>query len=296
MESTGHEQTLQHPLPLARGAWVNCVLCTLIDVIGHGLSMSTMVTYPLSLNITLPEIGGVTAGGMASRAVGGVALAVLSDRLSGRWAIVLNNAGSSLAYLVTALASYASAAAGAALLVFVIGRVLGGLFGGSFWLIIGLVTKFTKSEGLLKSRVNVLFVTWAVVPVVFNPLGALLAYWLGLNATFLLSSAVALGGTLFAFWSLRGADAFVADAVRSSNGSSNSFRDWGTRAGASPSMWLLLNRVSSESFFWLTGLAYFCLGININFRGLALPVYLSLPEFGVVDQGQEFESQEARAS
>ena len=208
-----------------------CLLCVFVDIMGRQFLSPVLVPYAQSLDATLSETGYLLTAEFAAVLVSQFLMSSLADSRGRRPVLLISLSGSALAYLVQGLAPLGC---GTGSLYFnsnktamisqvgnttvispntdecksgwetlLAGKILAGLFGGTFATTLAYVAELSMPDmELLKRRQTWLFSVRTVVPIALGGVGGAIATF-GLFIPFLISSIVAVGGAVFTALYLR---------------------------------------------------------------------------------------------
>ena len=231
-------------------AFVACLVCVFVDVMGQQFLSPVIVPYAQSLQSSLSETGALLTSGFAATLLSQFLMSWLADTRGRRLVICISMGGSALAYLVQGLAplgcgtgdlfytppptaaavSAAVSANGTSAVVpavstmpasgpacvhgwevLLAGKILGGLFSGTFSTVLAYLVELSMPDmDLLKQRQTWVFSVRAVIPIAMGSIGGAIATF-GLFIPFLTSSVVAFVGFIFVFVGLQEATTIKAE-------------------------------------------------------------------------------------
>ena len=320
-------------------AFVACLVCVFVDVMGQQFLSPVIVPYAQSLQASLSETGALLTAGFAATLLSQFLMSWLADTRGRRLVICISMAGSALAYLVQGLAPlgcgtgdlfYVSPVAaetsnGTSVItdtgcgngweVLLLGRVLGGLFSGTFSTVLAYLVELSMPDmDVLKQRQTWVFSVRTIIPIAMGSIGGAIATF-GLFIPFLTSSAAAFLGFIFVFMTLREATDIKADqrrrlrpqhqdarAIETSASFSND--DASTRDEESPSRAPSkeaddakdsdpMNSPKRDHSVWLDkvllliAFGFLFFGVAITGVIILFPLHLSRPRFGLPGSGGE---------
>ena len=178
-------------------AFYCAVVVVFVDLMGQHFTSAVLVPYTQDVGATVKEVSYFMSANMACRVLGNLFMPWFSDRTSRKFTMRLSTLGSCIAYLVAGMAIYMPSDNKGDFYTLLIGRILGGLFGGSLGLAIAYITELTMHDmTLLKTRISVVMATFSVAPIALAPIGGAVAT-LGLNLPFLVAGGIAFIGLMF---------------------------------------------------------------------------------------------------
>jgi len=206
------------------GAFLTCLFCVFIDVMGQQFLSPVLVPYAQSLQASLTETGLLLTAEFIALFFSQFAMSWLADTYGRRPVIILSMAGSAFAYLVQGLAplgcgtgslyfdghSNETASIGDSTKdctygweVLLCGKILAGFFGGTFSCILAYIAELSMPDmELLKQRQTWVFSTRSVLPVAMGGIGGAIATF-GLFIPFLVSCAMGCIGVCIVYMFLR---------------------------------------------------------------------------------------------
>jgi len=169
------------------------LLCILVDVIGIQFTAPSLVPYCVSMGIGVDQIGPLYTARYGGQIISNILMPPLADKYGRKVVVMWSIGGSMIAYIIQGLAFRYE---GSEFTLMFTGKLIAGLFGGTFPIILTYITDISMPDlKLLKTRITQAVATLMAAPVALQPLGGAIATF-GLYLPLLVSAGIAFVGLI----------------------------------------------------------------------------------------------------
>lgn len=169
------------------------LLCVLVDVIGIQFTAPSLVPYCISMGINIDQVGPLYTARYGGQIVSNLVMPPLADKYGRKVVVLWSLGGSMVAYVIQGIAFRFE---GSEFALMFAGKLIAGLFGGTFPIILTYITDISMPDlKLLKTRITQAVATLMAAPVALQPLGGAIATF-GLYLPLLVSAGIALVGLI----------------------------------------------------------------------------------------------------
>jgi len=169
------------------------LLCILVDVIGIQFTAPSLVPYCVSMGIDVDKIGPLYTARYGGQIISNLLMPPLADKYGRKVVVLWSIGGSMVAYVIQGIAFRFE---GSEFALMFTGKLIAGLFGGTFPIILTYITDISMPDlKLLKTRITQAVATLMAAPVALQPLGGAIATF-GLYLPLLVSAGIALVGLI----------------------------------------------------------------------------------------------------
>merc|ERR1719492_178773 len=124
-----------------------------VDTLGNQFTAPVLVPYAQSMDIEVTKIGTLYTAQFIGKVVSNMVLPILADKKGRRLVCILSMAGSCVAYATQGLATELGTNADSKFMILLIGKVLSGLFGGTYPVMLAYIADLSIPDfELLKKR------------------------------------------------------------------------------------------------------------------------------------------------